>query len=115
MRNFKVFSGSAHPQLAAEICANMDYPLGQVSRSRFSDGEIGIQISESVRGQDIFIIQPACPPANDNLMEILLMIDALKRSSASSIIAVMPYFGYARQDRKAALAVIQIVRLRFRR
>ncbi|MDR1451459.1 MAG: ribose-phosphate pyrophosphokinase [Helicobacteraceae bacterium] len=102
MRSFKVFSGSAHPQLAAEICANMDYQLGQVARSRFSDGEIGIQISESVRGQDVFIIQPTCPPANDNLMEILLMIDALKRSSASSIIAVTPYFGYARQDRKAA-------------
>ncbi|MDR0747880.1 MAG: ribose-phosphate pyrophosphokinase [Helicobacteraceae bacterium] len=102
MQSFKVFSGSAHPLLAAEICANMDYPLGQVTRSRFSDGEIGIQISESVRGQEIFIIQPTCPPANDNLMEILLMVDALKRSSASSIIAVMPYFGYARQDRKAA-------------
>ncbi|MDR2904400.1 MAG: ribose-phosphate pyrophosphokinase [Helicobacteraceae bacterium] len=102
MHNFKVFSGSAHPQLAAEICANMDYPLGQVTRSRFSDGEIGIQISESVRGQDVFIIQPTCPPANDNLMETLLMVDALKRSSANSIIAVMPYFGYSRQDRKAA-------------
>ncbi|GHV06974.1 ribose-phosphate pyrophosphokinase [Campylobacterota bacterium] len=102
MRSFKVFSGSAHPLLAAEICANMDYPLGQVTRSRFSDGEIGIQISESVRGQDVFIIQPICPPANDNLMETLLMVDALKRSSASMIIAVMPYFGYARQDRKAA-------------
>ena len=102
MRSFKVFSGSAHPLLAAEICANMDYQLGQVTRSRFSDGEIGIQISESVRGQDVFIIQPICPPANDNLMETLLMVDALKRSSASMIIAVMPYFGYARQDRKAA-------------
>ncbi|GHS86882.1 ribose-phosphate pyrophosphokinase [Campylobacterota bacterium] len=102
MPNFKVFSGSAHPQLSAEICANMDYPLGQVTRSRFSDGEIGIQISESVRGQDVFIIQPTCPPANDNLMETLLMVDALKRSSANSIIAVIPYFGYARQDRKAA-------------
>ncbi|MDR1912275.1 MAG: ribose-phosphate pyrophosphokinase [Helicobacteraceae bacterium] len=102
MSSFKVFSGSAHPLLAAEICANMDYSLGQVTRSRFSDGEIGIQISESVRGQDVFIVQPTCPPANDNLMEILLMIDALKRSSANSIIAVMPYFGYSRQDRKAA-------------
>ncbi|MDR2034430.1 MAG: ribose-phosphate pyrophosphokinase [Helicobacteraceae bacterium] len=102
MSSFKVFSGSAHPILAAEICANMDYSLGQVTRSRFSDGEIGIQISESVRGQDVFIVQPTCPPANDNLMEILLMIDALKRSSANSIIAVMPYFGYSRQDRKAA-------------
>ncbi|MDR3347637.1 MAG: ribose-phosphate pyrophosphokinase, partial [Helicobacteraceae bacterium] len=102
MRSFKVFSGSAHPLLAAEICAAMDYPLGQVSRSRFSDGEIGIQISESVRGQDVFIVQPISPPANDNLMEILLMVDALKRSSANMIIAVMPYFGYARQDRKAA-------------
>ena len=76
--------------------------MGQVTRSRFSDGEIGIQISESVRGQDVFIIQPTCPPASDNLMEILLMVDALKRSSASTIIAVVPYFGYARQDRKAA-------------
>ncbi|MGE4295128.1 MAG: ribose-phosphate pyrophosphokinase [Campylobacterales bacterium] len=102
MRSFKVFSGSAHPQLAVEICNEMDYPLGQVTRSRFSDGEIGVQISESVRGQEVFIVQPTCPPANDSLMELLIMTDALKRSSAKSIIAVVPYFGYARQDRKAA-------------
>ncbi len=102
MRSFKIFSGSAYPDLAVEICNEMDYPLGQVTRNRFSDGELGVQISESVRGQDVFIVQPTCPPSNDNLMELLIMTDALKRSSASNIIAIIPYFGYARQDRKAA-------------
>lgn len=102
MKSFKIFSGSAHEQLALEICNEMDYPLGQVTRSRFSDGELGVQISESVRGQEVFIVQPTCPPTNDTLMELMIMTDALKRSSASNIIAIVPYFGYARQDRKAA-------------
>lgn len=102
MGGFKIFSGSAHEKLAQDICDKMDYPLSKVKLNKFSDGEIGVQISESVRGQDIFIIQPTCAPANDTLMELLLMADALKRSSARSIIAVIPYFGYARQDRKAA-------------
>jgi ribose-phosphate pyrophosphokinase len=102
MGGYKIFSGSAHTVLAQAICHNISYPLGKVKRSQFADGEIGIQISESVRGKDVFIIQPTCPPVNDNLMELLIMTDALKRSSAKSIIAIIPYFGYARQDRKAA-------------
>lgn len=102
MKGYKIFSGSAHPELAEEISNSMEYPLGKVKLSRFSDGEIGVQISESVRGKEVFIIQPTCAPVNDNFMELLIMADALKRSSAFSIIAVIPYFGYARQDRKAA-------------
>ena len=94
-----IFTGSAHPELAKEI---VDYPLGSVKTNKFSDGEIGMQVSESVRGKDVFIIQPTCTPVNDNLMELLIMTDALKRSSANSIYAITPYFGYARQDRKAA-------------
>lgn len=102
MGNYKVFTGSSHPELAKEICKSMNYPLGQISSSRFSDGELGIQISESVRGQEVFVIQSTCAPANDTLMELLIITDALKRSSAKSIVAIMPYFGYSRQDRKAA-------------
>lgn len=102
MGGFKVFSGSAHPELATSICEIMEHPLGDVKLNQFSDGEIGVQVSESVRGQNVFIIQPTSAPANDTLMELLLMIDALKRSSALSITVVIPYFGYARQDRKAA-------------
>jgi len=102
MKGYKVFSGSAHPRLAEEIAKELDNRLGSVKINKFADGEIGVQISESVRGRDVFMIQPTCPPTNDNLMELLIMTDALKRSSADNIIAVIPYFGYARQDRKAA-------------
>jgi ribose-phosphate pyrophosphokinase len=102
MHGFKIFTGTAHPDLANEIVGEMDYPLGKIKMSQFADGEISAQISESVRGRDIFIVQPTCPPVNDHLMELLIMVDAFKRSSANSIIAVIPYFGYARQDRKAA-------------
>jgi len=102
MQGFKVFSGSAHPELTKEITNEMDYPQGLVKISQFADGEISLQVSESVRGRDVFIVQPTCPPVNDNLMELMILTDALKRSSAKSIIAVIPYFGYARQDRKAA-------------
>lgn len=102
MRGYKIFTGSAHPSFSKEISAHLDISLSGAIVNRFSDGEINIQISESVRGLDIFIIQPTCAPTNDNLMELLIMIDALKRSSANSITAVIPYFGYARQDRKAA-------------
>lgn len=102
MANFHVFSGSAHVDLAKKICQSINSPLGKIHINKFSDGEIGVQISESVRGQDIFIIQPTCAPANDTIMELLLIVDALKRSSVKSIIAVIPYFGYARQDRKVA-------------
>lgn len=102
MRGYKIFSGSAHPALAENISKYLDVSLSESNISKFSDGEINCQISESVRGRDVFIIQPTCTPTNDNLMELLIMTDAIRRSSAKSITAVIPYFGYARQDRKAA-------------
>ncbi|GAA8435119.1 ribose-phosphate pyrophosphokinase [Helicobacter pylori] len=102
MCGFKIFSGSAHPAFGKEVSKHLGVPLSKAVIGKFSDGEINIQISESVRGKDIFIIQPTCVPVNDNLMELLVMVDALRRSSANSITAVLPYFGYARQDRKAA-------------
>ncbi|AFV96654.1 MULTISPECIES: ribose-phosphate pyrophosphokinase [unclassified Sulfuricurvum] len=102
MRGYKIFSGSACTEFAAEVCRTLDVPLSKASVKRFSDGEINVQISESVRGRDVFIVQSTGAPSNDNLMELLIMTDALRRSSANSITAVVPYFGYARQDRKAA-------------
>jgi ribose-phosphate pyrophosphokinase len=101
-RDFKVFTGSSNPSLAHRICDYLKRPLGNASVGRFSDGEIHVEIGENVRGQDIFIIQSTCPPANDHLMELLIICDALKRASAGSINAVIPYYGYARQDRKVA-------------
>lgn len=97
-----IFSGTANEELANEIAKYLEMPLSGATINRFSDGEINVQISQSVRGKDVFIIQPTCAPANDNLMELLIMTDALKRSSAKSITAIVPYYGYARQDRKAA-------------
>ena len=102
MRGYKIFSGTANPALSKKISHYLSLPLSEATVKRFSDGEISVQIGESVRGKDIFIIQPTCAPANVNLMELLILTAALKRSSASSITAVVPYFGYARQDRKAA-------------
>ncbi len=102
MRGYKVFSGTANLEFSKSVAKYLSMPLSEASIKRFSDGEINIQISESVRGRDVFIIQSTCAPANANLMELLIMTDALKRSSASSITAIIPYFGYARQDRKAA-------------
>ncbi|CBG39469.1 ribose-phosphate pyrophosphokinase [Helicobacter mustelae] len=102
IKGFKVFSGTAHLEFSKEVVKHLDGVLSKANVSRFSDGEISVQISESVRGKDVFIIQPTCAPTNDNLIELLIMADALKRSSANSINAVIPYFGYARQDRKAA-------------
>lgn len=102
MRGFKVFSGRAHQKLAEDISRYLDVNLSVAEISQFSDGEINVQIAESVRGRDVFIIQSTCAPANDNLMELLILTDALRRSSAKSITAVIPYYGYARQDRKAA-------------
>jgi len=96
----KVFSGNANPKLAQDICNELGIPLGRATMTTFSDGELYFQILENVRGKDVFVIQPTCPPVNDNLMELLIMIDAFKRSSAARITAVMPYYGYARQDRK---------------
>ncbi len=102
MRGYKVFSGTANEEFSKSVAKYLSIPLSEATIKRFSDGEINIQISESVRGRDVFIIQSTCAPANANLMELLIMTDALKRSSANSITAIIPYFGYARQDRKAA-------------
>ena len=96
----KVFAGSANPALAAEICQHLGCSLGQSSTTRFADGELYFQILENVRGADVFVVQSTCPPVNDNLVELMLMIDAFRRSSARRITPVLPYFGYARQDRK---------------
>ncbi len=96
----KIFSGNANPALAQDICDHLKIPLGKINLTKFSDGELYCQILENVRGKDIFIIQPTCSPVNGNLMELLIMIDAFKRSSATRITSVIPYYGYGRQDRK---------------
>jgi ribose-phosphate pyrophosphokinase len=97
---FSVFSGNANPLLAQEITRHLHVPLGRAYVGRFSDGEVNVELMENVRGRDVFIVQPTCPPSNDNLMELLLMTDACRRASAKRITAVVPYFGYARQDRR---------------
>jgi ribose-phosphate pyrophosphokinase len=99
-REMKIFSGSAHEELAWRICKSIGLPCGNAIVSSFPDGETRVKINENIRGRDIFIVQPTCPPTNHNLMELLIMIDAAKRASAYRITAVIPYFGYARQDRK---------------
>jgi len=111
MRGYKIFAGSSSVEFAKEVCTSLDVPLSKAEIKRFSDGEISVQISESVRGRDVFIVQSTGAPSNDNLMELLIMTDALRRSSANSITAVIPYFGYARQDRKAAPRVPITARL----
>ena len=100
MRELKIFSGRANPELAAKICGFLNIPSGRISLVDFPDGEIACKIDEDVRGRDVYLIQPTCPPVNRNLMELLIMIDSFKRASAHRITAVLPYFGYARQDRK---------------
>lgn len=100
-KELKIFSGNANIPLAQEICDFLKLPLGKAKVSRFSDGEISVQINENVRGTDVFVIQPTSMPVNGHLMELLIMMDALKRASACRITAVLPYYGYARQDRKA--------------
>ncbi len=100
MDRLKVFTGNANPQLASEICSFLGAGLGECSVRTFSDGEIYLQIQENVRGMDVFVVQPTCTPVDTNLFELLLMMDALKRASAERITAVLPYYGYARQDRK---------------
>ena len=102
MQDFRIFTGSAHREFSQKVAKVLDIELSKAEVTRFSDGEISIRLCESVRGKDVFVIQPTCAPTNDNLMELLVMTDALKRSSAKSIHAIVPYFGYARQDRKAA-------------
>jgi len=102
VKRFCIFTGNANPELAAEIAKVLDTPLGEARVSRFSDGETFCEIRENVRGLDTYVIQPTCSPVNDNLMELLIMCDALRRASAAAITAVIPYYGYARQDRKVA-------------
>jgi ribose-phosphate pyrophosphokinase len=103
-----VFTGNANPKLASDIAGHLRLNLGKANISSFSDGEVQAEIMENVRGRDVFIVQPTCAPTNDNLMELLVMIDALRRSSAYRITAVMPYFGYARQDRRPRAARVPI-------
>lgn len=100
-KNIKILAGNSHPALAMQIAAALGLPLSKCTVGHFSDGEVSVSIGETVRGSDVFIIQSTCEPVNDNLMELLIMIDACKRASAGRITAVIPYFGYARQDRKS--------------
>src|ERR1700736_5502827 len=104
----RVFTGNANPQLAAAVVRHMDISLGRCIVGRFSDGEVMVELLENVRGRDVFILQSTCAPTNDNLMEILVMVDALKRSSVGRITAAIPYFGYARQDRRPRSARVAI-------
>ena len=103
-----VFSGNAHPELAHDIARCLMVPLARAQVGRFSDGEISVEILENIRGRETFIVQPTCPPASENLMELLVMVDAARRASASRIIAVIPYFGYARQDRRPRASRVPI-------
>ncbi len=102
VRDLKIFSGNAHRQLAEEIAVHLNIPLSKADLRKFSDGEIFVELKENVRGTDVFLIQPTCTPVNDHLMELVIMVDALRRASARRITAVVPYYGYARQDRKNA-------------
>src|SRR3546814_4141704 len=103
-----LFSGNANPKLAQDIAGYLKTPLGHAMVGKFSDGEIQIEILDNVRGRDVFVVQPTCVPTNDNIMELLMLLDALKRSSASRVTAVIPYFGYARQDRRPRSARVPI-------
>jgi ribose-phosphate pyrophosphokinase len=100
----RVFSGTSNPALSQEVACYLGLELGKMKIKRFADGEIYVQVGESIRGCDVFLIQPTTPPVNDNMMELLIMIDACKRASARSITAVLPYFGYARADRKTQVS-----------
>ena len=108
MSKLKVFTGSAHPALAQMVVDRLGVPLGEAKVSTFSDGECAIELLEDVRGKDVFIIQPTCAPTNSNLMELILMADAMRRASAARVTAVVPYFGYARQDRRPRSARVPI-------
>ncbi len=101
-RDLKIFSGNAHKQLADEIATYLNIPVSKADLRKFSDGEIFVELKENVRGADVFLVQPTCTPVNDHLMELVIMVDALRRASARRITAVVPYYGYARQDRKNA-------------
>jgi ribose-phosphate pyrophosphokinase len=106
--NLMVFTGNANPALAEAVAKHLDIPLGKASVGRFSDGEVMVEINENVRGKDVFVLQSTCAPTNDNLMEMMVMIDALKRASAGRITAAIPYFGYARQDRRVRSSRVAI-------
>lgn len=108
MSKLVIFSGNANPELAAKVANRLHLPLGDAHTGRFSDGEVAIEINENVRGNDVFVIQSTCAPCNDNLMELVVMADALRRASAGRITAVIPYFGYARQDRRVRSARVPI-------
>jgi len=106
--NMMVFTGNANPELSRRICRHLRLSLSKIQTARFSDGEIAVEIMENVRGRDVYILQSTCPPVNDNLMELLVMADALRRASVARITAVIPYFGYARQDRRPRAARVPI-------
>ena len=108
MTDLMVFTGNANPELAQKIVDTLGMPLGDVSVSQFSDGEVAVELNENVRGRDVFVVQPTCAPTNDNLIELIVMVDALRRASAGRITAVVPYFGYARQDRRVRSARVPI-------
>lgn len=108
MTDLMVFTGNASPDLAKKIVDHLGMPLGNVSVSQFSDGEIAVELHDNVRGRDVFVVQSTCAPTNDNLMELIVMVDALRRASAGRITAVVPYFGYARQDRRVRSARVPI-------
>lgn len=103
-----VFSGNANPKLALSVTQHLNIPLGRATVNRFSDGEVAVEINENVRGQDVFVLQSTCAPTNDNLMELMIMVDALRRASARRITAAIPYYGYARQDRRPRFARVAI-------
>src|ERR671919_2627717 len=104
----RIFTGNANPKLAEAVCRHLNISLGRAVVGRFSDGEVMVELLENVRGRDVFVLQSTCAPTNDNLMELLVMIDALKRSSAARVTAAIPYFGYARQDRRPRSARVAI-------
>src|SRR5579871_3711750 len=106
--NMMVFTGNANPELAAGVVKQLGLSLGKANVTKFSDGEVAVEIQENVRGKDVFVLQSTCAPANDNLMELMIMVDALKRASAGRITAAIPYFGYARQDRRPRSARVAI-------
>ncbi|MGI9323533.1 MAG: ribose-phosphate pyrophosphokinase [Pseudomonadales bacterium] len=108
MAELKIFAGNAHPLLATRVVDRLRMELGEANVDRFSDGEVNVEIHENVRGKDVFVLQPTCAPTNDNLMELVVMADCLRRASAGRITAVMPYFGYARQDRRVRSARVPI-------
>src|SRR5690554_3916066 len=105
---FMIFTGTANIRLAVDVANHLDMSLGKMTVGRFSDGEVMVEINENVRGKDVFVLRPTCAPTNDHLMEIMVMVDALRRASAGKITAAIPYFGYARQDRRPRSARVSI-------